>query len=505
MYRSTNEVSNSPSAFIEKTKFALEENNRWVILSKIIPWSEFEGEYASLFNEKIGRQAKIFRVALGCLLIQHILNLSDRETVEQIKENPYLQYFLGFKCYEYKEPINASTLVYFRKRISPEIINKINKKVIKEEIERQENGEKKTSENEEDKNKGELILDASCIPSDIEYPTDLGLLNKGRETTEKYIDKLYKPLKGKGKRKPKTDRKQGRRNYLKVAKKKKVKEKERKRAIKQQLRYLERNLQHIENLIQQGSSLNLLTKTEQKKLEVIKEVYQQQLLMYQENKRSIESRIVSIGQPYIRPIVRGKMRVPVEFGAKISISYVKGYVFLDEISWENFNESKYLEKQVELYYQNFGYYPKSIHVDRIYRTKANRKYCQERGIRMSGPKLGRPPKNISKSEKQQALFDERIRNRVEGKFGEGKRRYGLDLIKTKLAETSENKIAMSILAMNLMTILRRVLRIFLFFFVITIKNNSIHKLNSYLRDKSDSLTYILSQNNLGNHHGIRIF
>lgn len=124
---------------------------------------------------------------------------------------------------------------------------------------------------------------------------------------------------------------------------------------------------------------------------------------------------------------------------------------------------------------------------------------------MSGPKLGRPPKNISKSEKQQALFDERIRNRVEGKFGEGKRRYGLDLIKTKLAETSENKIAMSILAMNLMTILRRVLRIFLFFFVITIKNNSIHKLNSYLRDKSDSLTYILSQNDLGNHHGIRIF
>lgn len=70
--------------------------------------------------------------------------------------------------------------------------------------------------------------------------------------------------------------------------------------------------------------------------------------MYQENKRSIESRIVSIGQPYIRPIVRGKMRVPVEFGAKISISYVGGYVFLDEISWENFNESKYLEKQVIL-------------------------------------------------------------------------------------------------------------------------------------------------------------
>jgi hypothetical protein len=291
----------------------------------------------------------------------------------------------------------------------------------------------------------------------------LGLLNKGREITNKYLDKLYKPLKGKGKKKPRTNRKQARRNYLKVAKKKKVKDKDRKKAIKQQLRYLAKNLQHIEDLINQGSNLNVLTQTEQKKLETIKKMDQQQKTMSENNLRSIEERIVSIEQPYIRPIVRGKTRVAVEFGAKISISYVAGYVFLDEISWANFNESQYLEKQVELYYQNFGYYPKSIHVDKIYRTKANRKYCQERGIRMSGPKLGRPAQNISLSEKRQALFDERIRNRVEGKFGELKRKYGLDLIKTKTSETSENKIAMSILAMNLMTVLRRLLRFFCLF------------------------------------------
>lgn len=133
MDRSTNELSNSPEAFIEKTKFNLDENNRWVILSKIIPWTEFEGEYASLFAEKLGRKAKSFREALGCLLIQNILNLRERETGQQIKENPYLQYFLGFECYEYQDPIDASTLVYFRKRISAEIINKINLKIVKEE------------------------------------------------------------------------------------------------------------------------------------------------------------------------------------------------------------------------------------------------------------------------------------------------------------------------------------------------------------------------------------
>ncbi|HEY9705441.1 MAG TPA: hypothetical protein V6C58_23590 [Allocoleopsis sp.] len=77
MYRSTNELSNSPKEFIENTNFALDENNRWVILSKMIDWSEFEGEYASLFHEKMGRVAKSFREALGCLLIQNILNITD--------------------------------------------------------------------------------------------------------------------------------------------------------------------------------------------------------------------------------------------------------------------------------------------------------------------------------------------------------------------------------------------------------------------------------------------
>ena len=180
--------------------------------------------------------------------------------------------------------------------------------------------------------------------------------------------------------------------------------------------------------------------------------------MYEEKKTSIEKRIVSIDQEYIRPIVRGKAGKSVEFGAKVSASYFEGYVFLDYLSWENFNESKYLIEQVEKYYQYRGYYPESIHVDKIYRTRENRKYCREKGIRMSGPKLGRPKKNISAEEKKQAQIDERIRNRIEGKFGQGKRKYGLKLVMAKLKETSETKIAISFLVMNLMTLLLRVKR-----------------------------------------------
>jgi hypothetical protein len=44
---------------------------------------------------------------------------------------------------------------------------------------------------EEIKNRGKLILDASCSRADIAFPTDLGLLNKGRIQTERIIDKLH--------------------------------------------------------------------------------------------------------------------------------------------------------------------------------------------------------------------------------------------------------------------------------------------------------------------------
>ena len=120
---------------------------------------------------------------------------------------------------------------------------------------------------------------------------------------------------------------------------------------------------------------------------------------------------------YIRPLVRGKAGKNVEFGSKQSGNYFDGYVFLDRISWDNFNESGELKAQVEAYYRFTGYYRASVHADRIYRTRENRAWCQERGIRISKPPLGRPPAVVSKSKKKQAKEDERIRQAIEGKFG----------------------------------------------------------------------------------------
>jgi hypothetical protein len=286
------------------------------------------------------------------------------------------------------------------------------------------------------KNRGKLILDATCAPADITYPTDLGLLNEARVHTEKIIDILYKSLKYPAKKKPRTYRHLARKDYLAIAKQRRPTRNKKRQAIKKQLQYIKRNLAHIEQLIELGATLGSLNKKQYKTLLVLTEVYRQQLWLFKNKKQSIEHRIVSISQPHIRPIIRGKAGKKVEFGAKISASCFEGYVFLDRMSWDNFNESGDLKAQVEAYYSFTGYYPQSVHADRIYRTRENRAWCHEKGIRISGPPLGRPPTTISKEKKKQAWEDERIRNAIEGKFGEGKRRFGLNRVMAKLDNTS---------------------------------------------------------------------
>jgi transposase, IS5 family len=137
-------------------------------------------------------------------------------------------------------------------------------------------------------------------------------------------------------------------------------------------------------------------------------------------------------------------------------------VFIDRLSWDNFNESGDLKSQAEDFKLATGNYPESIHVDQIYRTKENRAWCKERGIRITGVPLGRQPKVIDKEKKNQAQDDEKFRSRIEDKFGEAKRRFSLGRVMTKLAETSQTAIAITFLVMNLSTLLRQ---FFAFFWI----------------------------------------
>jgi IS5 family transposase len=464
MYRPADSPSPPPGEFKLPFEGKLSLDNRWVILSELIPWSEFEAEYAGLFSGEMGAPAKSFRMALGALIIREKLGISDRETVEPIKENPYLQYFIGLGEYSQKPPFDASMLVHFRQRINVNLVNKVNQRVVKR---RQENSSKTSQDNStegeeisQDKNRGKLIIDATCAPADITYPTDLKILNSAREKTESIIDILHSEDQNHLKKKPRTYRERARKDYLTVAKQRRPARKVKRKAIKKQLQYIKRNLSNIEELIAAGATLSSLNKTQYKSLLVIAEVYRQQQWMWSNNKQSIADRIVSITQPHIRPIVRGKAGTAVEFGAKLSATCVDGYVFLSRISWDNFNESVDLKGQIEAYKKLVGVYPESVHVDKIYRTRENRAWCKERGIRISGPPLGRPKLKVSKEARKQALEDEKIRNEIEGKFGQGKRRFSLSRVMAKLPDTAQTAIAIAFLVMNLSKMFRQILWVF---------------------------------------------
>ena len=436
----------------------LSGENRWVILAEQIPWHRIEQDYRELFSEDEGCPAKAARIGFGALIIKERLGTTDRETVEQIRENPYLQYFLGFAEYSNETPFHHSMMTHFRKRFNKETLAQINDMIVEDAINQEsEVADKSSDDDDKPSNNGKLIVDATCTPADITYPTDLNLLNDAREKTEEIIDAMHAPFIGE-KRKPRTYRQKARKDYLAVAKQKKPGYKKIRKAIGKQLRYLKRNLQTIEKRVKAGL-LQLLTKRMYRNLLVVQELYRQQLWMYENRSNKIADRIVSISQPHVRPIVRGKAKSNVEFGAKISVSLVNGFSFVDRISWDNYNESGDLKSQIEGYRNRFGFYPESVHADQIYRTRKNRRYCSVRGIRLSGPPLGRPKKvteaNASELKQERRIHrqDEIARIAIEGKFGQGKRRFTLDRIMAKLAKTSEATIGMSFIVMNLERIL----------------------------------------------------
>ncbi|MGG1597811.1 IS5 family transposase [Paenibacillus naphthalenovorans] len=469
MYQRTESQMIMPGDFFLPFGGKLAEDNRWVLLAQMIPWWKLEEKYAKNFKKSLkGQKAVSIRVALGALIIQERLGTDDRETLRQILENPYLQYFLGLPEYQYRRPFHPSLMTHFRKRLGGEILDEVNEWIALEESRKKSESQDQSDDDDyqsggtaahtsdesaeqqpqqmELTNEGELLLDATCAPADIAYPTDLSLLNQAREKLERIIDILHEPERGKT-RKPRTYRERARKAYLAVAKQRRVKPRTMRKAIGRQLRFIARDLRIVSGLAE-TSGLTRLPRRMYKELLVIQELVRQQQEMYEKRMHSIPDRIVSIAQPHVRPIVRGKARANVEFGAKLAISVVNGYAFREHLSWDSYNEGNTLQTAVENYRTRFGFYPKAVLADQIYRTRDNLRFCKEKGIRLSGPQLGRPSAD-QQEQKKIAKADAAVRNAVEGKFGEGKRSYGLGRIRAHLQTTSETVIGLQLLVMNL--------------------------------------------------------
>jgi len=464
----------------------LNSENRWVKLAEIIPWDALGAVYNSNFNPRMGPPAIPSRVVIGAMILKHMKNLSDEEVIEDIRENPYCQYFLGFEIFQDRTVFVPSLFVEIRKRLGLEQLHEINELFLskiaeKEDAEPPNPGKPEgqptvqeladnttdstaeaVEENPDEVRRGMLIIDASVAPSDIRYPTDVDLLNTAREKAEDLVDELWSP--GSDNIKPRTYRQVARKKYLSFTHQRKPSRKKIRKAIGQQLGYLDRDLKHINLLLDKQStsfpcsSGNItLTFRQQRTLWIISELNRQQQWMHDHHTHAIQHRIVSIAQPYVRPIVRGKAGKRTEFGAKISGVVIDGNVYLDNLNWDAYNESSDMQGAVEKYRDRFGFYPKSVNADKIYWSRDNRRHLKKLKISMyGGAPLGRPKKidELSVDEKREHKEQSKRRNWIEAKFGEGKRRYGLGLVMAKTQKTSESWIAMVIFVMNIARVLR---------------------------------------------------
>ena len=231
----------------------LDPENRWVKKAATIPWDEIEQRYAGLFESETGNVAKPLRLALGALIIQtQYSSFSDAEVPQQIRENPYMQYFCGLPGYVDELPFDSSSLVHFRKRLTPEVLGEINEMIIAKAENKPEPPPPDDDDDGEPENEGDLLVDATCAPQNIRYPLDLSLLNEARENLEGMIDELHDPAEGE---KPRTYRRRARKEYLSVAKKKRKTPKEIRKAIRKQLNYIKRDWGIIVNYLANGKAL----------------------------------------------------------------------------------------------------------------------------------------------------------------------------------------------------------------------------------------------------------
>jgi len=482
-----------------KTPFdnELDSTNRWVVLESLIPWDKMAKVFFDRLDADKGRETIDLRIVLGAMFIQHKLNLRDRETIQIIQENIYMQYFIGLPSFRTKAIFDHSLLTILRKRLGEEGSMELNDIFIAHGVETKQIKHRKSRTNQTTKpnksskddttkngnnldqespsssetedtatqeveNKGTVKIDATVVPSDITYPTDTKLLNHARQISEQIIDILYDQDPLLWKTKPRTYRREARKTWLSFSRKRQSTTKSRYKQRKADLGYLRRNLRYINEMmlkLQQKDKQVIMPEQLRKKMYVISEVYRQQYEMHHSKTKSIKDRIVSISQPWVRPIVRGKAGSAVEFGAKINISLTENMVRVDQSSFDAFNEGKYLKDQIESYKVIHGYYPEYALADKIYLTRENRSYLKERGIKHTGPPLGRPPKG-KKKESAEMKKKGNERNHVEGKIGQAKRKYGMDLLRTKTKQTSYCAINLIALVMNMLALQKRVFYLF---------------------------------------------
>jgi IS5 family transposase len=303
-----------------------------------------------MMNIGFGRPGVSPRIVLGALIIKHLENLDDRGVILAIQENIYMQYFVGLKEFTVDPVFDPSLFVEIRKRIGHEMFDTLNEDLIRsvsQEKDKRHNRKKK-DDSDEPKNKGKMQADATVTDQYITYPTDTGVLNESRKKCEKMIDKLYE-VNGKQGIKPRTYRRVMNKAFLEYSKKKRKTKGVHRKMTRKLLECINRDIKHIDCMLdefEQRGDRFPLKHSEQRMFWIIRTAYMQQKFMYDTDTHSCPDRIVSIYQPHVRLIPRGKIKAQIEFGPKLGVSLDQGFSRINTFSWDAYHEAGDLQKQV---------------------------------------------------------------------------------------------------------------------------------------------------------------
>lgn len=519
-----------------KTPFQneLDPTNRWVRMAELVPWDSMAEVFMDHLSERHGRPSVDLRVIVGALLVKHIQGLSDEDTIDYIQENIYAQYFVGLSSFQVEPVFVPSLFVEVRKRLGAKGADRLNSLLIRQAQELRlvkhrrkpakpkggddpgssdtkgpQSIEQRTSTDHQeadtsaessdnqvscqsDANRGTMLVDATVAPLHIAFPTDSGLLNHAREHSEQLLDVLYKSAESLWAVKPRTYRREARKRYVSFSKKRNKSKKAIHKAVGQQLRYVRRNIKTLHKMLDQLEAAELeiaWDKHQWRMFWIIQELYRQQDVMFGDKRKRIKDRLVSLQQPHARPIKRGKSGGrDTEFGPKINVSLSEGMARVDQIDFNASNESQGLQAQIEAYKALYGYYPALVLADKIYWTRANRKYLKDRKIEIGGVPMGRKTEQ-SKYERERQRKRNNKRSEIEGKFGQAKSKYGLDDVMTRLPETIKAEIHLTFLSLNLI----KMVKIALFSLFSSIKGDVQHLRTLLKRIIIDFETYILNR------------
>ena len=423
----------------------LNANNRWMKLSTVMPWKELDDVYSRYFSPTMGRPAKDSRLMIGLLVAKHVDNFSDERVVEEFMENPYVQAFCGYELFVTEETVvDPSLLSYQRKRLGKEFFEKFENDVLNVLIDKRVIRPK------------DHMLDATVVPANVEYPTDVKLVNRCREWLVKSIHVLSEKM---GVTKiVRTYKRVARKAYVTFSRKRKKTKRMIRKAHKQMLQFTRRNAKQLNELLEKSRE-ELKTherKFLEERLRVVEEILRQQWAMWREKTHQMKDRIVSLHLPHVRPMVRGKDGRDVEFGPKALLSWVNGFCFLDHFSFDAYNEAEHAEKSLKKYKKRFGKFPGASIGDGIFGNRKNRQRLKELGIKSAFKPLGRPPAT-DKAQRAWMKKKQGLRNgHMEGIIGHAKKHFGLDRIRYRIRDGELIWTIMALLGMNLSTALKRI-------------------------------------------------